>query len=109
MLLLALYSRSIFWMDTGKYYNSSHSWDVSAAMLVKIKKKKKKWGNKTLVVDSKLWLWQVNESELERTLGEVEHRRTSMLYHEAEMRVQHLQKDLKRSIAKSRWENTTPP
>ncbi|KAF4531698.1 hypothetical protein B566_EDAN012515 [Ephemera danica] len=45
---------------------------------------------------------RVNESELERTLGEAEHRRTSMLYHEAETRVQHMQKDLKRAIAKSR-------
>ncbi|XP_063217754.1 uncharacterized protein LOC134528243 [Bacillus rossius redtenbacheri] len=44
---------------------------------------------------------RVNESERDRTLGEVEHRRTSQQYHRAEMRVQQLQKDLKRAIAKS--------
>ncbi|XP_021933504.1 uncharacterized protein LOC110836541 isoform X2 [Zootermopsis nevadensis] len=45
---------------------------------------------------------RVNESERERTLSEVEHRRTSQSYHRAEMRVQQLQKELKRAIAKSR-------
>lgn len=45
---------------------------------------------------------RVNESELERTLSEVEHRRISESYRRAEIRVQQLQKDLKRSIAKSR-------
>jgi hypothetical protein len=45
---------------------------------------------------------QVNESERERTLSELEHRRTSQSYHRAEMRVQQLQKELKRAIAKSR-------
>ncbi|XP_071452182.1 neurofilament light polypeptide-like [Hetaerina americana] len=44
---------------------------------------------------------RVNESETERTLGEAEHRRTSQGYHRAEMRVQQLQKELKRAIAKS--------
>ncbi|PSN38730.1 hypothetical protein C0J52_15350 [Blattella germanica] len=43
----------------------------------------------------------VNESERERTLSELEHRRTSQSYHRAEMRVQQLQKELKRAIAKS--------
>ncbi|XP_023711952.1 uncharacterized protein LOC111866854 isoform X3 [Cryptotermes secundus] len=45
---------------------------------------------------------RVNESERERTLSELEHRRTSQSYHRSEMRVQQLQKDLKRAIAKSR-------
>lgn len=45
---------------------------------------------------------QVNESERERTLSELEHRRTSQSYHRSEMRVQQLQKELKRAIAKSR-------
>ncbi|XP_065341852.1 SH3 domain-binding protein 5-like isoform X2 [Cloeon dipterum] len=45
---------------------------------------------------------RVNESERERTLGEAEHRRTSLKYQEAEQRVQYLQKELKRPIAKSR-------
>ncbi|XP_046404017.1 SH3 domain-binding protein 5-like isoform X2 [Ischnura elegans] len=44
---------------------------------------------------------RVNESETERTLGEAEHRRTSQAYHRAETRVQQLQKELKRAIAKS--------
>ncbi|XP_068083689.1 uro-adherence factor A isoform X2 [Anabrus simplex] len=44
---------------------------------------------------------RVNESERERTLSEMEHRRTSQTYHRAEMRVQQLQKELKRAIAKS--------
>lgn len=44
---------------------------------------------------------RVNESERERTLSELEHRRTSQSYHRAEMRVQQLQKELKRAIAKS--------
>lgn len=43
---------------------------------------------------------------MERTTTELEHRRTSHFYQEAERKVQHLQKDLKRSIAKSRFENT---
>lgn len=46
--------------------------------------------------------FQVNESELERTLSEAEHRRTSQSYQQSEMTVQQLQKELKRSIAKSR-------
>jgi SH3-domain binding protein 5 len=46
---------------------------------------------------------RVNESERERTLGEAEHRRTSLRYQEAEQRVHHLQKELKRAIAKSRY------
>ncbi|XP_054279862.1 SH3 domain-binding protein 5-like isoform X2 [Macrosteles quadrilineatus] len=45
---------------------------------------------------------RVNESELERTLSEAEHRRTSHTYQQAETSVQQLQKELKRSIAKSR-------
>ncbi|XP_059478019.1 SH3 domain-binding protein 5-like [Neocloeon triangulifer] len=45
---------------------------------------------------------RVNESESERTLSEAEHRRTSQRYQEAEQRVQYLQKELKRTIAKSR-------
>nr|CAD7425853.1 unnamed protein product [Timema monikensis] len=44
---------------------------------------------------------RVNESERDRTLGELEHRRTSQQYHRAEMRVQQLQKELKRAITKS--------
>ncbi|KAG8222850.1 hypothetical protein J437_LFUL007558 [Ladona fulva] len=44
---------------------------------------------------------RVNESETERTLGESEHRRTSQTYHRAELKVQQLQRDLKRAIAKS--------
>jgi len=44
---------------------------------------------------------RVNESERERTLSELEHRRTSQSYHRSEMRVQQLQKELKRAIAKS--------
>ncbi|XP_049806052.1 uncharacterized protein LOC126248753 isoform X1 [Schistocerca nitens] len=44
---------------------------------------------------------RVNESERERTISELEHRRTSQNYHRAEMHVQQLQKELKRAIAKS--------
>lgn len=47
----------------------------------------------------------MNESELDRTTSELEHQRTSKIYHDAERRVQQLQKDLKRSIAKSRFAN----
>ncbi|GLH00054.1 SH3 domain-binding protein 5 homolog [Gryllus bimaculatus] len=50
---------------------------------------------------------RVNESERERTLSEAEHRRTSQQYHRAELRVQQLQKELKRAIAKSRCANWT--
>ncbi|KAG8272119.1 SH3 domain-binding protein 5-like [Homalodisca vitripennis] len=46
---------------------------------------------------------RVNESELERTLSEAEHRRTSRSYQQAEVIVQQLQKELKRSIAKSSY------
>ncbi|KAL1140926.1 hypothetical protein AAG570_000854 [Ranatra chinensis] len=45
---------------------------------------------------------RVNESELERTLSEAHHKRTSLIYHTNETKVQQLQKELKRSIAKSR-------
>ncbi|CAH1403737.1 unnamed protein product [Nezara viridula] len=45
---------------------------------------------------------RVNESELDRTLSEADHKRTSAAYHAAEMKVQKLQKELKRSISKSR-------
>lgn len=44
---------------------------------------------------------RVNETEMDRTTTEVEHRKTSQLYQDAERRVQQLQKDLKRSITKS--------
>ena len=46
---------------------------------------------------------KVNESELERTLSEAHHKRTSIIYHTNEVKVQQLQKELKRSIAKSRY------
>ncbi|KAE8749001.1 hypothetical protein FOCC_FOCC004168 [Frankliniella occidentalis] len=45
---------------------------------------------------------RVNETEMERTTTEVEHRKTSQISQDAERKVQQLQKDLKRSIAKSR-------
>ncbi|XP_066597203.1 uncharacterized protein [Prorops nasuta] len=45
---------------------------------------------------------RVNESEHERAISEAEHRHTTVLYHKAEHDVQRLQRDLKRSIAKSR-------
>lgn len=45
---------------------------------------------------------RVNESEHERAVCEAEHRRTTAFYHKAEFEVQRLQRDLKRSIAKSR-------
>lgn len=48
---------------------------------------------------------RVNESELERTLSESHHKKTSIAYHNAEIKVQQLQKDLKRSIGKSRFVN----
>ncbi|XP_012270237.1 uncharacterized protein LOC105694293 isoform X2 [Orussus abietinus] len=44
---------------------------------------------------------RVNESEHERAISEAEHRHTTALYHRAEHHVQRLQRDLKRSIAKS--------
>ncbi|XP_011160820.1 uncharacterized protein LOC105196534 isoform X1 [Solenopsis invicta] len=44
---------------------------------------------------------RVNESEHERALSEAEHRHTTALYHKAEHEVQRLQRELKRSIAKS--------
>ncbi|XP_011264206.1 uncharacterized protein LOC105256184 isoform X1 [Camponotus floridanus] len=44
---------------------------------------------------------RVNESEHERALSEAEHRHTTALYHKAEHEVQRLQRDLKRTIAKS--------
>lgn len=46
---------------------------------------------------------RVNESEHERALCEVEHRRTTALYHTSENKVQRLQRDLKHAIAKSRY------
>lgn len=46
---------------------------------------------------------RVNESEHERALCEVEHRRTTALYHKAEHDVQRLQRELKRAITKSRY------
>lgn len=46
---------------------------------------------------------RVNESEHERALSEAEHRRTTVLYHKVEHEVQRLQRDLKRTIAKSRY------
>lgn len=57
----------------------------------------------TIVQASFFYLFQVNESEMERTTTEQEHRRTSHIYHDSEKRVQQLQKDLKRSINKSRY------
>ncbi|KYM98605.1 PREDICTED: uncharacterized protein LOC108777378 [Cyphomyrmex costatus] len=44
---------------------------------------------------------RVNESEHERALSEAEHRHTTALYHKAEHEVQRLQRELKRTIAKS--------
>ncbi|KAG5310609.1 3BP5L protein, partial [Acromyrmex insinuator] len=44
---------------------------------------------------------RVNESEHERALSEAEHRHTTVLYHKAEHEVQRLQRELKRTIAKS--------
>lgn len=46
---------------------------------------------------------RVNESEHERAVSEVEHRRTTGLYHKCEHEVQLLQKELKRAITKSRY------
>jgi SH3 domain-binding protein 5 (SH3BP5) len=45
---------------------------------------------------------QVNESEVERNLSAEEHRAKSQAYQLAEQRVQDLQRNLKRSIHKSR-------
>ncbi|XP_020281303.1 uncharacterized protein LOC109853508 isoform X2 [Pseudomyrmex gracilis] len=45
---------------------------------------------------------RVNESEHERALSEAEHRHTTAIYHKAEHEVQRLQRELKRTIAKSR-------
>ena len=45
---------------------------------------------------------RVNESERDRAICEAEHRRTTVLYHRAEFEVQSLQRELKRSITKSR-------
>lgn len=45
---------------------------------------------------------RVNESEAERTRCEAEHKRTSHTYQMADIKVRALQKDLKRSITKSR-------
>lgn len=45
---------------------------------------------------------RVNESEAERTKAETEHKRTSQIYQRAEVRVQRLQKELKKAISKSR-------
>ncbi|RLU26416.1 hypothetical protein DMN91_000210 [Ooceraea biroi] len=44
---------------------------------------------------------RVNESEHERALSEAEHRHTTTMYHKAEHEVQRLQRELKRTIAKS--------
>ena len=49
---------------------------------------------------------RVNESESERTRAETEHKKTSQFYQQAEIRVQTLQKDLKRAITKSRYLGT---
>ena len=46
---------------------------------------------------------RVNESEHERAICEVEHRKSTALYHKAESNVQRLQKELKRAISKSRY------
>lgn len=46
---------------------------------------------------------RVNESEHERALSEAEHRHTTAIYHKAEHEVQRLQRELKRTIAKSRY------
>ena len=45
---------------------------------------------------------QVNETETERLDSELEHQQTASLFNEAEQLVKVLQKDLKRTIAKSR-------
>ena len=45
---------------------------------------------------------QVNEAEKERMESETEHRKTMIGFQEAETRVQFLQKELKRAIAKSK-------
>ncbi|KAK3862743.1 hypothetical protein Pcinc_031417 [Petrolisthes cinctipes] len=45
--------------------------------------------------------YKVNDAEKEKIDSAAEHRRTSVLYHEAETRVKSLQKELKRAIAKS--------
>lgn len=50
---------------------------------------------------------RVNESEHERALSEAEHRHTTALYHKAEHEVQRLQRELKRTIAKSRYVRET--
>ena len=47
--------------------------------------------------------FQVNESEIERNLSAEEHRAKSQAYQLAEQRVQELQRNLKRSIHKSRY------
>lgn len=52
---------------------------------------------------------RVNESEHERALSEAEHRHTTALYHKAEHEVQRLQRELKRTIAKSRYVRNLPP
>ena len=46
--------------------------------------------------------FQVNEAEKERMESETEHRKTMIGFQEAETRVQFLQKELKRAIAKSK-------
>lgn len=46
---------------------------------------------------------RVNESEHERALSEAEHRHTTAVYHKTEHEVQKLQRELKRTIAKSRY------
>lgn len=46
---------------------------------------------------------RVNESEHERALSEAEHRHTTAVYHKTEHEVQRLQRELKRTIAKSRY------
>lgn len=51
---------------------------------------------------------RVNESEHERALSEAEHRHTTALYHKAEHEVQRLQRELKRTIAKSRYVRDLP-
>lgn len=48
--------------------------------------------------------FRVNESEHERAISEAEHRRTTALYHTAEYEVQRLQRELRRAIAKSRYD-----
>ncbi len=45
---------------------------------------------------------QVNDAERERYESEVEHCQTAQMFNEAEQQVQRMEKDLKRSIAKSR-------